>query len=394
MPLKALPPDDMFPDDESIMRRALLIAQQGRGGAEPNPLVGAVIVDQQRRFIAEGWHAQFGSCHAEIAAIQAAQTTSGARLFVTLEPCSHHGRTAPCADAVIAAGFAEVVVGCIDPALHVSGRGIARLMDSDISVVTGLCQAEAQELIAPFSMLQLNRRPWVHAKWAMTLDGRVAASSGHSKWITGEQSRQEVHQLRGVMDAIITGAGTVRSDDPELTARPAGQRKATRVVLDTGGNSIHEKSRLVKTLAAAPLMICLADNQPAAAAERLRNLGAEVLPLPLTDQGQLCVRSLMQELGRRNMAHVLLEAGPRVIGSFFDERLIDEVHAFISPKIVGGEDALAPIGGTGLKSVPMLSSLGKTHVRRFEDDILIHGRINRAELSECERNHSPEQPPG
>ncbi len=373
--------DHIFPDDESVMRRALLIARQGRGCAEPNPLVGAVIVDEQRRFISEGWHAEFGSDHAEIVAIQAAPMTAGTRLFVTLEPCSHHGQTPPCADAVIAAGFTEVVIGCRDPAPHVSGRGISRLQEFDISVVTGVCGAEACQLIAPFSMLQLNRRPWIHAKWAMTLDGRIAASSGHSKWITSELSRRETHRLRGVMDAIITGAGTIRSDDPELTARPAGPRVPTRIVLDSGGNSIHAELRLIATLAVAPVLVCLADDQTAGTVKRLGSLGAEVLQLPRTRHGQLCMHSLLQELGRRNMTNVLVEAGAGVLGAFFDAQLMDEVHAFIAPKLIGGAGALSPIGGTGLKTVPVLPDLETVHVLRFGDDILIRGRICRPRSS-------------
>ena len=381
MPQDVLPPGHVFPDDDSVMRRALLIADRGRGGVEPNPLVGAVIVDDQRRLIAEGWHAQFGSDHAEIVAVQAASQTERTRLFVTLEPCSHHGRTPPCADALIDAGFKEVVIGCMDPAPHVSGRGITRLKESGVSVITGLCDREARQLIAPFALLQLNRRPWVHAKWAMTLDGRIATSSGHSKWITGGQSRQEVHRMRGVMDAVITGAGTVRSDDPELTARPAGPRVASRIVLDRYGRSLESGSRLIATIDVAPVIVCLAEDATAAAAQRIRNLGAEVLPLPQTSTGQLCVHSLLKELGQRNMTHVLVEAGAGVLGAFFDAQLIDEFHAFIAPKLIGGVGALSPIGGIGMESVSVLPDLESVQVQCFDDDVLIRGRIRRADSS-------------
>lgn len=385
MALKTLATGHQFADDESIMHRALQIALQGRGRAEPNPLVGAVIVDHERRFLAEGWHVRFGSDHAEIAAIKAAASaaasTVGMRLFVTLEPCSHHGKTPPCADAVIAAGFQEVVIGCQDPAPHVSGQGVARLRDAGISVVIGFSELAAQELLAPFTMLQQNQRPWVHAKWAMTLDGCIAASSGHSQWITCERSREEVHQLRGVVDVVVTGAGTVRSDDPRLTARPAGPRTATRVVLDGDGTSIHAESQLVKTLAEAPLIVCLSDGQPAAVAERIQNLGAEVLRLPPDSAGRLCVRSLLKELGRREMTHVLVEAGGGVMGAFFDAELIDEVHVFVAPKLVGGSAALSPVGGTGRDQIPKLSDLSSMQIERLDDDVLIRGRVVRAKLS-------------
>lgn len=379
MSLDALPTGHSFADDESVMRRALLIAQQGRGSAEPNPLVGAVIVDRDRRLVAEGWHARFGSDHAEVNAIRAAAGTDlrSTRLFVTLEPCSHHGKTPPCADAVIASEFAEVVVGCQDPAPHVCGRGIARMQQAGLSVTTGVCEDAARELIAPFVMLQTSRRPWVHAKWAMTLDGRIAASSGHSQWITCEQSREEVHRLRGQMDAIITGAGTMRSDDPQLTARPPGPRTAVRILLDRDGGSLEPNSRLIRTRMDAPVIVCVSDQQPVAPLEPLQNAGVEVLPVAPDSAGRPDVGALLSELGQREMTHVLIEAGAGLMGSFFDARLIDEVHVFVAPKIVGGNAALSPVGGNGRDQIPSLSDLTSVELRRFADDIYLHGRIRK-----------------
>ncbi len=378
---ETLPPDYLFSDDESVMHRALLIAQQGRGHAEPNPLVGAVIVDHQRRFIAEGWHARFGSDHAEIAAIKVADAarTADARLFVTLEPCSHQGKTPPCVDAVIAARFQEVVIGCQDPAVHASGRGIEKLRDANVSVLIGCCEPAAQALIAPFAMLQQHKRPWVHAKWAMTLDGRIASSSGHSKWISCERSRDEVHRLRGMMDAIITGAGTVRSDDPKLTARPSGPRTATRIVLDSDGCSVRATSQLMNTLDQAPVIVCVSDHQPAAVCERLQSSGVEVLRLPSDGAGRLSVRSLLEELGRRDMTHVLLEAGGELMGAFFDAQWIDEVHVFVAPKLVGGSGAISPIAGIGRSQIPQQGDLKSMQIQRLDGDTLIQGRIDRAE---------------
>lgn len=378
MSLEALPSGHSFPDDESVMRRALLIAQQGLGTAEPNPLVGAVIVDQQRRLIAEGWHARFGSHHAEVNAIRAADGTdlSDARLFVTLEPCSHHGKTPPCANAVIEAGFHELVVGCEDPAPHVAGRGIARVQEAGIAVVTGVCEEAAQQLIAPFAMLQGSGRPWVHAKWAMTLDGRIATTSGHSQWITCEQSREEVHRLRGRMDAIITGAGTMRSDDPLLTARPPGPRTPHRIIVDRDGSSVVADSQVVKSLKEAPVTVCIAGEQPAAA-ERLSGLGVEVLSVETDASGRPDIGALLSELGRREMTHVLIEAGAGLMGALFDAQLVDEVHVFVAPKIVGGAQALSPVGGSGRERIPQLSDLTSLELRRFNDDVYLHGRVNR-----------------
>ena len=187
--------------------------------------------------------------------------------------------------------------------------------------------------------------------------------------------------MRGVMDAVITGAGTVRSDDPELTARPAGPRVATRIVLDRYGRSLESGSRLIATIDVAPVIVCLAEDATAAAAQRIRNLGAEVLPLPQTSTGQLCVHSLLKELGQRNMTHVLVEAGAGVLGAFFDAQLIDEFHAFIAPKLIGGAGALSPIGGIGMESVSVLPDLESVQVQCFDDDVLIRGRIRRADSS-------------
>ncbi|MCA9060884.1 MAG: bifunctional diaminohydroxyphosphoribosylaminopyrimidine deaminase/5-amino-6-(5-phosphoribosylamino)uracil reductase RibD, partial [Planctomycetaceae bacterium] len=205
--------------DEQWMSRALTIAARGLGSVEPNPAVGAVVTTATGDFVAEGWHQQFGGPHAEVHAIRAAgDRCRGATLYVTLEPCSHHGKTPPCADAVIAAGFRRVIVGCQDPAPHVAGQGLRKLREAGIEVVTGVCEGAAQRLIAPFSMLQTCQRPWVIAKWAMSLDGRIATHTGDSQWISNSTSREFVHQMRGRMDAIITGSGTVHADNPRLTA--------------------------------------------------------------------------------------------------------------------------------------------------------------------------------
>ena len=369
-----------FADDESVMRRALQLAAQGCGFVEPNPAVGAVIVDDELRLIAAGFHQQFGGAHAEINAIAAAgERTRGARLFVTLEPCCHQGKTPPCADAVIAAGLREVVIGCEDPAPHVAGQGIAELKAAGIAVTVGVCEASAREFIAPFRKLMLEGLPWIHAKWAMTLDGHIATRTGHSKWISCEESRAEVHRLRGRMDAIITGAGTVRADNPLLTARPAGPRTALRVVVDRSGESISHSGQLMRTINEAPVLICVEEGfANADHVEELRVLGAEILT---TSSGGSVLRQLLKELGRRQVTNVLVEAGGGLQGSFFDENLIDEVHVFVAPKIVGGREAVAPVSGLGLAEVPELPSLRNVKIQQFGEDILIEGRMHASNLS-------------
>lgn len=365
----------MYTSDEEVMQRAIKIAQSGFGFVEPNPMVGAVIMDVGRRnLIAEGYHEKFGEAHAEINAIrQAGEATRGADLFVSLEPCSHFGKTPPCADAVIAAGFRRVVVGCQDPAPHVAGQGIQRIRDAGIPVEVGVCEVEARRLIAPFETLMIKQRPWVHAKWAMTLDGRVATTSGHSQWISSAESRVWVHQLRGRVDAIITGSGTVRADDPLLTARPVGPRTALRVVVDSTGESIMADRKLVKTISQAPVMVCVSRRCGEVGKNRLRDLGVEVFET--SGEGSVDLSEVLQELGRRRCTHVLLEAGPGLLGAFFDRGLIDEVHAFVAPQLIGGAMALSPVGGVGLPAIPGIANLTAFRVQPSGDDFLIEADV-------------------
>lgn len=373
-----------FQSDNEVMQAAINAAKLGLGHVEPNPLVGAIIVDDDLNQIAVGHHQKFGEAHAEINAIKAANqtaanqtaanSTAGRQIFVTLEPCSHQGKTPPCADALIAAGFRRVVIGCQDPAKHVAGQGIAKLKGAGIEVKVGILQNQAEDLIAPFRKLQIQKLPWVHAKWAMTLDGRIATRTGHSQWISNEDSRRHVHELRGRMDAIITGAGTVRHDDPTLTARPPGMRTPLRVVLCRTGTSVAPDSQLIRTTKTAPLLICaqnsIADHEHL---NRLKQLGAEVL-LTESDSAAM-VTQVLKELGQRAMTNVMLEAGPGLLGTFFDANHIDEVSVFIAPKLAGGTEARSPIGGTGLAQIPSVASLKNITTQRFQDDILIHGFV-------------------
>ncbi len=360
------------------MQLALQHARRGEGYVEPNPMVGAVVASADGAVISTGHHQRFGEPHAEINAIQAAgMATVGNDLYVTLEPCSHFGKTPPCADAVIKAGFRRVFVGCQDPAPHVAGQGIQRLRDAGLEVTVGVCGSESRRLIAPFEMLMLQRRPWVHAKWAMTLDGRIASRTGHSKWISSDASRAHVHQLRGRMDAIITGAGTVRSDDPLLTARPAGPRTPLRVVIDADGTSLHADTNLVRSLSQGPVLVCVADDAATDDVRRLKSMGVEVMAFAVSVPRRIDLREVMAELGRRGCTNVLTEAGSGILGSLFDSSLIDEVHIFIGPRLIGGATARGPVGGLGLESIPAIPNV--THIRQTSigDDMLIEGDVCR-----------------
>ena len=352
------------------MQRALDLAAQGLGSVEPNPPVGAVVVDESGTLLGEGHHEAFGGPHAEINAIASAgDACAGATLYVTLEPCAHHGKTPPCSDAVIAAGFRKVVIASSDPIDHRGSSGIEQLKAAGIEVEVGLLESQARRLIAPFVCLQEKRRPYVHGKWAMTLDGRIASGTGHSQWISNETSRAVVHQLRGRMDAVIVGIGTVLADDPLLTARPPGPRTATRIVFDSQGRTPAD-SKLVKTASESPVLIVLSEEANESAQQRLEDHGVKILRVPSSsDQSAVDVESVLCELGRREMMNVLVEGGSRVLGSFFDAGLIDECHVFIAPKIVGGRDALSPIAGTGLDRIPEVSL--ETEVELLDGDVYL-----------------------
>ncbi len=366
-------------DPQATMQLALKQARFGEGAVEPNPMVGAVVASADGRVISIGYHQKFGEAHAEVNAIrEAGAATAGNDLYVTLEPCSHFGKTPPCVDAVIAAGFRRVFIGCQDPAPHAAGAGIQRLRDAGLQVTVGVCESEALRLIAPFEMLMRHHRPWVHAKWAMTLDGRIASRTGHSRWISSDVSRAFVHQLRGRMDAIITGAGTVRSDNPLLTARPAGKRVPLRVILDAAGTSLDSGSNLVGTLSDGPVLVCVADGIPAAELRRLEALGVEPLCFPVNAPGRIDLNLVMAELGRRGCTNVLTEAGSGILGSLFDSSLIDEVHIFIAPRIVGGTSARAAMGGLGLELIPPVPNIKNIRHTSVGDDMLIEGDVDRS----------------
>jgi diaminohydroxyphosphoribosylaminopyrimidine deaminase/5-amino-6-(5-phosphoribosylamino)uracil reductase len=361
-----------FADAAAVMRRALELAARGIGSVEPNPAVGAVLVDDSLNLIGEGWHQRFGGPHAEIEAIASAGSrAAGATLFVTLEPCCHQGKTGSCAEAILRAGIRKVVAACRDPFPAVDGKGIAGLRAAGVEVDDGLLADEARELTAPFRKLVLRREPWVHAKWAMSLDGRIATASGDSRWISNETSRELVHRLRGRMDAIVVGSRTAAVDDPLLTARPPGPRTAVRVVLDSKA-ALAVNSQLVRTVREAPLLVAASEAAPAESVRRLRELGVEVLLLPSKSAGQ--VASLLKEFGRREFTNVLVEGGAKVLGSFFDGRQIDEFHVFIAPKILGGDRSPGAIGGAGLERVGLASELRAVAVERLGGDVYINAR--------------------
>ena len=318
------------------MRMALAEAEKGRGSVEPNPMVGAVVV-KQGQLVARGHHERFGGPHAEVMALrEAREAASGSTLYVTLEPCCHHGKTPPCTDAILAAGIARVVVAMRDPFPRVDGGGLAILRSAGVAVELGLGAGEAAALNAPYLKRVFTGQPYVTAKWAMTLDGKTAVASGQSQWISSPESRALVHQLRGRMDAILVGIRTVLKDDPLLTARPAGPRTPVRVVMDSRA-VLPLQSRLARTARDIPVLVAVSEQAPADRCLALRDQGCEVVVFPGADK--VPVPDVLTELGKRGMTNLLVEGGGKIVGSFLDGGHVDEVHAFLAPILEGGDHA-------------------------------------------------------
>lgn len=314
------------------MRLALEEAQKGLGSTSPNPPVGAVIV-RDGEVVGRGHHERAGGPHAEKVALEAAgEAARGADLYVTLEPCDHEGRTPPCAPAVAAAGIRRVFIGTIDPNPKVSGRGVARLRSAGVEVEVGVAGAECRRLIEPWEKFIRTKRPFVTAKVAATLDGRIATRTGASKWITGEAARAEVHALRSVVDAILVGAGTVRADDPALTARIPGGRNPLRVILDSR-LEIPTTARLF----GEPGCTLVACAQPVEKErmERLAESGAEILPCRPTPEGRVDLDDLLARLGAKGIVSLLVEGGAEVFSSFLAAGKVDRLLIYLGPKIFG-----------------------------------------------------------
>lgn len=317
--------------DHGFMARALRLAARGLYTTAPNPRVGCVLV-RDGAVIAEGWHEKAGGPHAEVDALSkvGAGATAGSSAYVTLEPCSHHGRTPPCADALIAAGVARVVAAMTDPNPLVAGRGLDRLRAAGIAVEHGLLAAEARELNLGFVSRMTRGRPWVRLKVAASLDGKTALANGKSQWITGPDARRDVHAWRARSCAMLTGIGTVRDDDPRLTARDVPAiRQPLRVVVDSR-LEIPESAAILE--GGNCLIACAADNPGKAA--RLAARGAEVVALP-NAQGKIDLPALLAELGRRGINEVMVEAGRRLNGALLRENCVDELLVYQAPVLLG-----------------------------------------------------------
>lgn len=393
------------------MELALHLAVQGEGRVEPNPMVGCVLVCPDSNGgtkIGEGFHQQYGGPHAEVNAIQNATSlgheTKGATAYVTLEPCSHTGKTGPCADALIQAGIQRLVVAQQDPFPEVAGRGLGLLRESGVTVEVGVMAELAEKINAPYLKRLATGLPWVIAKWAMTLDGKIATATGDSQWISGIESRRRVHEIRSRVDGVLVGIGTALADDPRLTARwiesesegkgeekitngetevqaakrspskkqqnePWPQRVATRIVVDSKAR-LPLDSKLAQSATEAPVLIAVGPEADGGQVRMLAAAGCEIWRSETLDSNAR-LKELMAELGSRGMTNVLVEGGGQLLAACFELQLIDEVQAFIAPKIVGGQEALTAVEGNGIQEMAGAIGLDSPTCEMVGRDVLV-----------------------
>jgi diaminohydroxyphosphoribosylaminopyrimidine deaminase / 5-amino-6-(5-phosphoribosylamino)uracil reductase len=362
--------------DARHLRRAIELALEGRGRTSPNPMVGAVLV-KHGRVIGEGVTQPPGEAHAERMALATSEEDpAGATLYVSLEPCCHQGRTAPCTDAILEAGVARVVIASDDPTPKASGRGPGILRDEgvDVRFVDGEIAEAARLLNQPFRKHARTGRPLVVFKSAMSLDGKVATRTGDSRWISGKASRARAHRWRAESDAVAVGIGTARHDDPQLTSRVEGvARQPRRVVFDSEARlSLH--SRLVRGVGDVPLTVICGRAASRTAVQALEAAGVDVIVATGPTEAAR-VESALDELGSREIQSLLLEGGPHLAGAFLEAGEIDELRIFVAPLLVGGREAKTTIEGIGIQHIAAASRAVAVDVDRIEDDVLISARL-------------------
>lgn len=363
---------------ESYMKRAIELAVLGTGYASPNPLVGAVIV-KDGVVIGEGYHQKYGAPHAEINAFRDADArgndTQSADLYVTLEPCSHYGKTPPCAEEVIRRKIKRVFIGMKDPNPLVAGRGISMLQKAGIEVSCGILENECRRINEPFIKFITTKLPFVCMKAAMTLDGKIASYSGDSKWVSGGESRELVHRYRNKYMAIMVGCSTVIADDPELICRlPDGGRNPLRIIVDSKASSALS-SKVFQTAEDRKTLLATTKVASSDKLEQLRNMGVQVLVLPEDERGRVNLNELMKKLGEMKIDSVLLEGGGTLNFSALKAGIVDRAAFFIAPKIIGGKDAKTPVEGEGMRLMSEAIELEQTETSFVGSDLLISGLI-------------------
>lgn len=359
----------MTPDDHRYLRRALALARRAQGRTAPNPMVGAVVV-RDGVVVGEGFHPKAGDPHAEVFALRAAGVQAqGATAYVSLEPCSHFGRTPPCADALIRAGVRRVVFASLDPNPLVAGRGAEKLRAAGITVDYGALTEQEQRLNEAYRHWIVTRQPFVTIKLAATLDGKIATCTGESKWITGVAARRDVHRLRSIHDAILTTATTVAADDPALTARIPGGRDPRRVVVDTHAVSA-PTAQVFAPAERAPILATAVTAKARLAPFRAR--GVEVLTLPLLGE-HIDLAALLTALGARDVVSLMVEAGGAFAAALFAARLVHKVRWYVAPMVIGGHASVPVIGGDGAAYLADAPRLRDVSCRRCGDDFRFEG---------------------
>ncbi|MEM6506337.1 MAG: bifunctional diaminohydroxyphosphoribosylaminopyrimidine deaminase/5-amino-6-(5-phosphoribosylamino)uracil reductase RibD [Planctomycetota bacterium] len=375
-------------EDEAWMYQALALAEQARGRVEPNPMVGCVLVKDGRE-LGRGYHQRYGGPHAEVHALEDAKrrggSVRGATAYVTLEPCSHFGKTPPCADKLVEAQVARVVVPMLDPNPRVAGRGIGRLREAGIEAVVGVCQQQAEALNEPFTKRVTTGLPWVIVKWASTLDGKTATHTGHSQWISSAASRRLVHEIRARVDAVMVGVGTVLADDPQLTARGVEIRRTARRVVVDPELRMPPLSRLALGAEPGdpPVTVGVCNDVYNGPSQRVRDYaekGVSFMPLPRRGNQYLEIEPLLRHLAEaHNATNVLVEGGAALVGSLLDQGLVDQVLAFVAPKILGDERGTPVASGQLRDTIDESVMLELRGVQRIEDDVLLDYRVKRAD---------------
>ena len=364
------------------MERALKLSKKAVGFVNPNPMVGAVIV-KDNRIIGEGYHEYFGGAHAEVNAFKnAREDVAGATMYVTLEPCSHYGKTPPCADAIVRNKISKVVIGMIDPNPLVAGRGIEILRNNGIEVITGIMESEIKKTNEVFIKYIAKKQPFCIMKTAMTMDGKIATSTGDSKWISNEKSRAYVHELRHRVAGIMVGIGTVLKDDPQLTTRRDGSSKnPIRIIIDSKAR-IPLEAKVLRCDENTKTIIITTELAEGTKIEAIKQKGAEVIVTP-SKNNRVDLKHLMSVLGEAGIDSILLEGGSTLNYSALEEGIVDKVIAFISPKIFGGTSSKTPVGGVGVEQVKDSILLTDTEVTKFDEDIMIEAYVKKVEKG-CE----------
>ena len=366
---------DFLSYDEKYMRLAMQLAGNAIGRTSPNPLVGAVIV-KDNRVVGCGWHRKAGTPHAEVHALnQAGELAQGADVYVTLEPCAHYGKTPPCAKALVEAKVKNVYGGLLDVNPKVAGKGFKILEDAGIHVEYGFLQDELRKQNEVFFKWIEHKKPFIVLKAAMTLDGKIATATGQSKWITNETSRAYGYKLRDIYDGIMVGINTVIEDNPMLTSRVDGGKNPIRIVVDSSlkidinANVVQDKS--------AKTIVATTDKADKDKILKLQAQDVDVIVVDKDENDKVDIEKLLDILGQQNICSILVEGGATLSGSFVAKKLVDKVYFFIAPKIIGGKEAKTPVAGTGILNLQEALALKDIQIEKLEEDILIIGRVDK-----------------